>query len=303
MRLMIHIPVNVRTHLVNVLMMHRAELEKAIGEKLEIFTPHDEEYASDICDQWLPLAIEKNIVPDLSLSMAVEYATTGGVPLNIPFSGFAETVAQKYPIAAPFNKLLDEDGIFYPFSATPLTMLYNTSTVKESELMHSWEDLFNPKFRIVFPDRDKPLCRAVGAYLLAKYPDRFSAFERHVVYDGSPASVGKSVLGGSCDITMTLASFAAVHAGERAAINQPKEGNVLMPQVLVCKKGSEKKVVPVLECMMNSEIGKFLKDQGMLLMNGGNALCHNPGESRQLQEWTDWKQYLKEVDMFINYRE
>lgn len=251
MRFMIHIPVNIRAHLVNDLRDHQEELEGAIGEKLEIYTPHDDEYASEVCGRWLLLAAEKQIVPDLILFMAPEYAISDSASLDALFSRFAGEVDRRHPITPAFRMLVDEVGLFYPFAATPLTMLYNTFSIKESQLLHSWEDLFNPKFRILFPDRDKPLCRAAGAYLLGKYPDQFAEFESRVTYDGSPASVGKAVISGEYDIAMTLASFAQIHEGERVAINHPKEGNILMPQVLVCKRGAERKVWPVLEYMMN----------------------------------------------------
>lgn len=301
-RIMIHIPVNVRSWLVNYIMDNQQMLEEKIGDEIAIFTPHDEEYASDVCDQWLPQAIKNDIVPDIAISMAAEYAFSGKENLSDVFGKFAGFLSEKKKIRKEFISLIDDNQIFYPFSITPLTMLYNTQTVDESDLKHSWTDLFNPKFRIIFPDRDKPLCRAVGAYLKANYPEDFVDFEKRVTYDGSPASVGKSLTSGEYDIAMTLSTFAEVAQNEIIGINNPQEGKVCMPQIITCKKGSEKKIEALLDFVTCDEIQEYLESQGIWTIREEGKIADNLEKNDQLSKWKDWKTYLSEIYSFVEYK-
>lgn len=300
-RIMIHIPVNVRSWLVNYIMDRQNQLEEAAGDKIAIYTPHDEEYASDICDQWLPQAIEKDIVPDIALSMVVEYASIPTETLGKSFGKVADFIEEKNSVRKEFNSLVDSDDIFYPFSITPLTMLYNTQTVNETDLKHSWEDLFNPKFRIVFPDREKPLCKAVGAYIKERYPEKFEDFEKKVCYTGSPASMAKSLATGEFDLSMTLAPFAEISRNEIIEVNKPLEGNILMPQVISCKKGSEKKIRPIFKLLTSADVQEYLENQGVWTMRPNGNIDADLTKNNQLSNWKGWNAYLSNVLSFDKY--
>ncbi len=299
---MIHIPVNVRSWLVNYIMDNQNQLEKVLGDEIGIFTPHDEEYASDVCDQWLPQAIERNIVPDIAVSMAGEYACTGNTHFETIFGQIPSRVLEKKKIRNELLPLIDKQSIFYPFSLTPLTMIYNSQMVDEKDLKHSWTDLFNPQYRIIFPERDKPLCRAVGAYLKANYPDEFVDFEKRVSYSGSPVSVGKALCSGEYDMAMTLMTFAEVAQNEIVAINKPQEGEVLMPQVITCKKGCENKVMPLIEILTSEQVQEYLEDQGVLTMRAGGQELENLQNNTMLSKWKDWNSYLSEIAAFADYK-
>lgn len=118
-------------------------------------------------------------------------------------SDLAGRYADENPVREELRMLTDPHGLFYPLFVVPMVMFYNSRKIKEGELKHSWTDLFNEKFKVIFPNRDKPLTRAVGAYLKHEFPEQFPEFEQRVVHEGTPPSVIKSVVSG-CDRTLFL---------------------------------------------------------------------------------------------------
>lgn len=300
-RFMIHTPVNMRGRMMDYVKDNLPSLEEKIGDRISLYTPHSPEYTKDCSEEWLAPAIEKGIVPDVILTHATEFAALDNRANIGLFSNMAGRYLKENPVRNELGMLTDPQEIFYPISVTPLVMIYNTEKIKEEELEHSWTDMLNDKFKVIFPDRDKPLCRAVGAFLKTQFPERFPAFEKRVLYDGSPNSVVKAVASGEYDMAITNYSFAEMAQGKRIEINSPKEGYILLPQVLVWKKGTDEKLTALADLMMSEEMQYYLAEQGAWPARMGIPMCHTIAYNQQLTNWQGWDSYVKSVSEFDKF--
>lgn len=301
-RWMMHMPVNVRSRMIEYAKEALEVLEYPRGMDFSVVTPHDPPYTLDCSEEWLGSAIDKQIVPEVIVTHATEFATDRLQGRECHFSPFAQGCLDRNPIRKEFVMLQDPLRVFFPVSVTPLVMVFNPETVHGDELVHSWEDLLETHRSVLFPDRDKPLSRAAGAYLLKTYPDRFPDFERRVAYDGSPASVVKRVASGEYDMAMTNYSFASMVAGRRVAINKPKEGCILLPQVMVWKKGVEEDLIVLSDLMMQKKTQEYLMEQGIWPARSDIPPDETFSCSRQLDCWTGWDDYIEAVADFDAYQ-
>lgn len=301
-RLMVHIPVNMRGYLSDRLGEALGKFRAETGEDVLLCTPHDPEYTGDCTEEWLLPAVRKGILPDLTVVNATELAPLDKTVKEAVLGRDAPLFVEKHPVRKEMQALLDPEGYFYPISVTPLVMIYNPGKMAAEKLTHSWKDLFNPDFRVVFPDRDKPLTRAAGAYLLSVWPDEFAAFERRVVYDGTPASVVRSVMSGEYDVAMTNAGFASVGTGDRLAVNAAKEGAVLLPQLLVWRKNTGAALLPFAEFMAGRAMQSYFSGQGSWPVHAEVTAPCDLSREKQLREWRGWTAYFNSVLAFDNYR-
>jgi|GEM_PF-1191380 len=300
-RIMIHTPVNLRGHMLDYLKNNLPDLEKRIGDKISLYTPHDIEYCSNCSEEWLGSSIKKGILPDLMITHVPEFASLGNRVESGLFSNVAGQFASEHPVREELQMLTDPHGLFYPLFVVPMVMFYNTKKIQENELKHSWSDLFNKKFKVILPNRDKPLSRAVGAYLKHEFPDKFPEFEERAVYEGSPPSVIKSVISGEYDIGITNFSFAMMAEGRGIAINPPKEGFVLLPQVIVWKKGADEKLKIIADLLMHEDMQNYLSKQGCWPALSGIPIHDMIAYNGRLENWQGWESYIEEVSEFDRY--
>lgn len=301
LRFMIHTPVNLRGRMMDYIKDNLLSLEEKIGDNISLYTPHDPEYTSDCSEEWLAPSIEKGIVPDLIVTHATEFAALENRSEVGLFSDRSSRYLKENPVREELSMLIDPQGIFYPICVTPLVMIYNMEKIKDHELKHSWTDLFNEKYKVIFPDRDKPLCRATGAFLKAKFPEQFPAFEKKVVYEGSPANVIKAVASGEYDMAITNSPFAAMAQGRKITINFPKEGYILLPQVLVWKKGTDEKLTALADLLICEEMQRYLSEQGAWPIRKDIPMCDTIAYNQQLTSWQGWDAYIKAVSEFDKF--
>ena len=300
-RFMLHTPVNVRGWMSDYIKASLRKLEEEIGEKIQLFTPHDPEYDSDCTEEWLAPSIEKGIMPDVIVTHATEFASLEKEERIRILSKLAGEYADINPLRKELNKLTDPLGIFYPISVTPLTMIYNAENVKEDDLKHSWEDLLNDKYKVIFPDRDKPLSRAVGAYLKVNFPEQFANFEKRVTYSGKPPNMLKAVASSEYDMAMTLLSFAGVEQQGRVKINKPKEGYIPLPQVIVWKQGTNKSLMSFADILTDMQMQTYLSNQDSWVVKEDVPLHGTTQDMKQLTDWQGWDFYLDAVADFDKY--
>lgn len=295
---MIHTPVNLRGHMLDCIKNNLPDLEKNFGDKITLYTPHDPEYTMDCSEEWLAPAIEKGNVPDIMVTHAPEFASVENRVESGMFSELIGQYAKENPVREELSMLTDPEGLFYPLFVVPLAMFYNTKNINEKELKNSWTDIFNKKYKVRFPERDKPISRAVGAFLKHKFPKQFSEFEKRVVYEGSPAHVVKSVISGEYDIAVTNISFAMMAEGRGITINPTTEGFVLLPQVLVCKKEVGEKIKIIADLLMCEEMQTYLGEQGAWPALKGISMCDTIALNGRLKNWQGWQAYTQEISEF-----
>ncbi len=294
-RLMMHVPVNVRAGLIDLCKESIPLLEEILKEEIALVTPHDTLYSADCSEEWLGQAIDRDIVPDVIITHATEFASTKLKDFDL----FGKTDTLQACVQKDFVSMVDPDCRMFLVCVTPLVMIYNPKRVDEADLQHSWEDLLCPKYSVLFPDRDKPLSRATGSYLLKHFPLQFDDFERRVVYSGSPASVLKQVSCGDYDMAMTHYPFALMGNQKSLAINMPKEGCILLPQVLVCVKGKEQLLPHVYNMLMQYKVQAYLQEQGLMSVHPDIAHSESQRLCRlQVGCWPGWLEYIQATAEF-----
>lgn len=299
-RFMMHVPVNVRARMIELCKDSVSLLEESLKEQISLVTPHDKMYSVDCSEEWLGQAIERDLVPDVIVTHATEFATKKLDTLEL----FCKDDTLQTVVREEFSQLMDPCHRLFLVCVTPLVMVYNPQRVDESELKHSWEDVLCPRYSILFPDRDKPLSRAAGSYLLKHYPNQFDDFERRVVYDGSPASVMKQVSCGDYDIAMTHYPFALMGNQKNLAINMPIEGCILLPQVLTCLKDRKHLLPYVHSLLMQGSVQEYLQEQGLWSVHQDIELAENYAEcAKQIGSWQGWQEYIQAVADFDTYPE
>jgi hypothetical protein len=300
-RFMLHTPVNVRGRMLDYLKASLKDLEREVGDEIQLFTPHDPQYSSDCTEEWLPASIERGIMPDIIITHATEFASLKREQRIELFSSLPGQYEELKPIRKELSKLKDSLGIFYPISVTPLAMIYNAENVKEEELKHSWADLFNEKFKVIFPERNKPLCRAAGGFLKANFPEEFPEFEERVTYSGTPANMTRLIASGEYDMGMTLLPFAGIGQQGRVKINKTKEGYIPLPQTIVWKKGASKSLMTFADIFRGRDMQSYLAEQDTWTVREDMPIRASDQDMKQVLEWKGWDFYLDAVDEFDKY--
>ncbi len=302
-RFMIHTPVNMRGRMLDYIKNNLPALEEKMGDKIILHVPHDPEYEADCGEEWLAPAVEKGIVPEIIITHATDFASLTDRYQDNLFSDLAGQFEKNHPIRKELSMLTDPKGLFSLVSVTPLVMFYNPKTVKEDDLKHTWADLFNENYKVIFPDRDKPLTRAAGAFLKQRFPDEFPKFEKRVVYEGYPSDVVKAVISGEYDMAMSICSFAEMGNSRGIKINPTEEGYILLPQVLVWKNGVNEKATAIADLLMSEEMQSFLSEQGSWPASSGVPIGDTIEHNDRLKNWQGWDSYLKEVSEFDKFTE
>lgn len=301
MNFLIHTPVSVYGKMMEVLKSNLDDIEESVGDNISFCSPHD------LCDEneeegWMSQLERMNKIPEIMLTPAPDFASIVDKNRAEIFSDFAFEYVKKHPVRQELSMLEDPEGIFYPISVIPLVMIYNSETVDENDLTHSWADMFNEKYKVILPFRDKPMTRATGAFLLKNYPDKFPEFEKRVCYDGYPIDGMKAVLSGEYDMSMTIYPFATMGESRGVKINSTKEGFILFPQVITWKKGVEASVAAVTNHLVATDFQKFLSEQGIWPVNPNTELPKSMQFDGCLKNWKGWDNYIKEVDAFDHFK-
>ncbi len=299
--IMLHVPVNTRGYLTRYLKTKLKHLEPKITEQISIVSPHDEAYAGAAKDSWLEQALKDNLIPDIIVANGPGFASFyQNQTLYQLFDNIALDLARTVPVREDMQPLIDQAGKLFPISVYPLALIYNKALVKQGTLLNSWQDLFNQQFKVVFPDRDKPLTRAVGAYLLDKYPEQFKQFESRVTYAGGPKDIIRKVASAKYHMAMTLGPFAMMAPKQKIAIHYAKEGFVAMPQLLAVKKGN-KEALQIAAMFLEEALQLYLQSQAIWSvrkLNEAKAYQH----SQMLSEFEEWKSYFKKISDFDHYK-
>jgi len=298
---MIHTPVNLRGYMLDYVNTNLEFLEQKIGEKIEVFTPHDKLYSSQCTEQWLGRAFENDVVPDLMLTHATEFASFSASQRESFLSSSACRYTQKNPLRKEFLPFTAHNCFFYPAFIVPLIMFYNPYKIKKSDLANSWTDLFNKKFKVLFPARDKPLSRVAGAYLNSLSSKDFQELQTRITYEGSPANVIRMVCEGDYDISINTLSFALMTKNQNIALNCPKEGFLILPQVFAWKKESSEKLDFIADLFMTEDFHRYLNDQEVWSCKDTLRMSGSELYGAILKNWKGWDVFLREVSDFDNY--
>lgn len=298
-RFMIHAPVNARGYITRYIKEHRQNLETVLEDTIKITSPHDAEYYDEEPERWLSRAVENDIVPDITFVNSPELADfVKDKKVSDVFEPFSPAYQKKHEVRDEMNALIDPNGILKPVSVTPLIMIYNKDLVRDEDLTHSWADIFNPAFNVIFPHRTKPLVRAAGGWLLHTYKDRFMQFDTEAVYRGSPSDVVRAVASGEYHLGMTLYPFAQAAPHATVGLNYPTEGLIPMLQTVMLKKGVDPRALYLVDMLLSSDIQCFLSTQGTWVVH---TECQHGDDftyRQLLKTFSGWDSHLQQVQAF-----
>ncbi len=294
-RVVIHVPINVIGHTVSYVREQLLSLEERGEEATHTYIPQDEEYASEFVEEWLKEAIAKQNQPEAALNMATEYAHLTNEQLSGQFDAVNGVCESVCPISDALQPLVDPAGRWYPVALVPLSIFYNRTKVDESQLKHSWEDLMDAGYRVRFPDQDKPISRAMCAFLKANWPEKYEDFMQRATFGGLPPNVMRSVASGEYDMCMSLDSFSTVQISDVLVKEETKEGNILLPMVVSAAKGTAEQMKRVLELLAGKELQEYMEAQGIWSVHAQTAAPKAYENNKQLSTWSGWDTYLDQI--------
>ncbi len=300
---MIHTPINSRGYLMGYLKDNLVSLEKEIGEEISLVTPHDYEHTKHCTESWLLPCVKDDTLPDIILTHAGEFADLKDFNLEDHFStSFAEKYNQDNPVRTELEILKDPKGIFYPLFVVPVSMGYNKKNLDEKYISGSWNDLFNENIKIILPALEKPLTKAFLSFIMENFPEKSSNFFNNISFGNSPVDVVRSIAAGEFDMAVSNISFINMMKNKNIDLNTPKEGVMLLPQVLAWKKNADEKVLKVTELLMKKEIQNYLGEQDFWPSLENSFLGESFKNNELLKSWQGWEKYINSIVNFEKRR-
>lgn len=253
---LVHTSINARRYIMDHLKERLQEFERRTGERVLLKNP-----GNDHSKSWLLESIESRELPDVALSHASDFSV---LDEGSRYGLFASTRAWSgtpalHPESAPFH---DPSGIFHPVFIVPMVPIYNGKVVQAAELRHSWADLFENDRKVLFPDKDTPISKAVLAYLHTTWPAEYPAFRERLSFGGSPVEVLQAVGNGEFHMGISNVSFSMMAKQRNIEIDAPSEGAVALPQVLVWGAHASSELTALHDLLMEEKLQRYLEEQG-----------------------------------------
>lgn len=177
---------------------------------------------------------------------------------DVMFGGGAESLESAQECFTPYvspqieymhRDLQPSDGLWTPFSALPVVLIYNTNLVSEEERPESWSDLLAPRFQgriaLADPSLSGTGFTALATYLYATGGDRVKNMERlAAALEGRQLEASldalESVIQGDCLVGVVLEDSALQHiaAGDNLGMVYPSEGTSCIPDGSALVKGA-----------------------------------------------------------------
>ena len=251
----------------------------AEGNRLVIFTSHKETIYEPILkefEQRTGIWVELETGGTVTL---LERIAAGESGADLMFGGGADSLSAYSACFAPYVSEYAGDvapeydlggGIWTPFSALPVVLIYNTKLVRQNP-PERWADLLDAGWRgrIAFADPtvSGSSCTALGTLLQAvggNTDNTLSAFFRNL--DGriiaDSGGVVPAVADGSCYVGVTLEENArkAIADGLDVAIVYPAEGTSVLPDGAAIVRGCahEENARKVIDFLLSPDVQQLL---------------------------------------------
>ena len=178
-------------------------------------------------------------------------------------------------------------------------MCINTNTVNARDLNTRWDDLFLSQYKATMPDKSKPITKIVGAHILQNYPQYFEQFEAlETIF--APKQVMKSLMAQEHDIAISNTAFAKTAESKGIRINPTKDGVMILPQIVAFKKGVDKRLLKVIDYLLNYEIQKYLGENGFYPANPNATMGETISFDMMIKNFKGWNHY---IDHIIQYEQ
>lgn len=265
------------------------EIIEEVGEPISIEIP-----SHDHSRSWLLERMGQGDVPDVILSHASDFAVLEKRELKEVFSEIAGEYAQKNPVESQYKLYEDANKLFYPIFNVPMVMFYNKRLVSEEALSHSWKDLLNEKWKIIFPNQHTPISKVVMAYFKKNHASEYERLKERVVFGKSPVEVIHAVARGDYHIGISNLSFSMMARQKKLEINHAVEGPIFLPEVLVFKKNSDPKLTKIADLLTQDGFQDYLGQQGFMPLHCPSKMDILEGDGWK-KNWNGWDDFLREL--------
>ncbi len=297
--IMVHTPVTSRGVIVQYLKKNALKIESKIGGKIKVSSPHDYEEKEHGIESWLENCIKNDNLPDIMLSHASDITVLENYDdIGKYFEPIFKDFYNEHPLQKGLESFVDKDGFFYPLFFICMLLVYNDKKVDASELQGSWKDLFNPKYKSVITSDFKPPSKTLGSYLISKSPELFGDFLK-LDRINSPIAIIKQLQKGAYDIGLSHSSFAITGNTDDVGIDYPKEGLGILPQLIMVKKGSDKKLLAVVETLLEEDFKNNLVKLGFVCPQEG--VKNDSKLIENIKPWDGYRNFIKSVSDFDSY--
>jgi ABC-type Fe3+ transport system substrate-binding protein len=238
------------------------------------------------------LCVEKKDLPDLTIGHVNDF-------VELPDGYLAEYFASlpaHYPLRKELadNGFADMRGYFHPFVIIPFAVFYNHNILAPEDIPKVWEDLLNPRWRnsILMPDEYRVVSLIIRNFMSSYFPDRFSEFQDNVKYQGSPIEVVNAVDEGKYSLGITNIAWARFSRQKNTSLIWPQDGTFCMPQVMVWKKGADKRLFEMGDYIMSKPVQEFLALQGFVPASPEVPLPSLLNNNNFSLRWQGWEHFI-----------
>ncbi|SMG43313.1 ABC transporter substrate-binding protein [Dethiosulfovibrio salsuginis] len=280
---LIHTSINARRYIMDHLKERLQQLEGR-GGSISLKTP-----GHDHSKNWILESISEGGVPDVMLSHGSDFSVMDEVGWDrlSSHSGWAGNPSL-HRDSTPFH---DPEGKLHPIFVVPMVPVYNLNLVKADELTGSWSDLMNKNFKVLFPDKDTPISKAVMAYLKRTWPEEYPSFRKALSFGGSPVEVIQAVGSGQFHMGISNVSFSMMAKQRNVEIDPPSEGAIPVPQVLAWNDQASPELSVIHELLMEEDLQRYLEGQGFW------AVADIPEDGRfpvprWKSPWSGWEDFF-----------
>lgn len=283
---LVHTSINARRFVMDHLRERLQRAKGGDGANTVLTTPD-----FDHSKNWLLKGLAGDGLPSAALSHASDFSPLADSTLRELFTPVPEWDGRP-PFRSEAASFCDTAGLFHPVFIVPMVPVYNRKLIAKKDLTGSWTDLLVDGRRVVFPDRNTPISRAVLAYLKREWPDEYRDFRERLTFGGSPVEVIRAVGDGWYDMGVSNVSFALMASQRSVETYTPSEGAVVIPQVMAWSRGAPDELLYMRELLMEEGLQRYLEEQGFWAV--ADLSPEGCGSATSWKSvWNGWSDFLE----------
>lgn len=290
-KVLLHSPLNISRAMGEMIKEFSRTIYDKYGIVVEIETqPHRPEEES-----LFSYYVEQEKIPDVIIGHANDFA---GFSKQFLADNFL-SLPGRFPLRKELVDagFLDKKGYFHTFAVIPFSILYNHHMMSEDELPRRWEDLLDTHWNnsILMPDGNRVVSIIVRTFMESNHSDRFHDFTTNVICQGSPIDVVNAVDEGQYPIGVANIAWARVSRQKNTSLIWPEDGAFCIPQIMVWRKGIDKRLLEIGDFLMSPKMQEFMATQSFVPASPDFPLPSLVMENNCSLHWESWEHFLKTI--------
>ncbi len=180
-----------------------------------------------------------------------------------------------------------------PLLFVPIIMMINKDLKQPPQ---SWSDLLDKRFygKVLLPDIHTPVSVAFKALIRNMHADsRSEDFLNSLKYSGLPFDVITGVNKGFYDVGILPLPFARYNMGKNLNTIIPKEGCLILPQMMFLRKDASLETQAVAKDLLGKNVQRFFSQLGALIPSVANIPLPVEVKNNTRFYWKNWDWYIK----------